>query len=88
MPRRLILHVIIFKMMENSFTNYIMEQQYYPWFSCVQYYNPKVFTTFNIGNNLEDSTLQLPRTPEVTSKQEETRHHVLQSLEQDSLASE
>jgi|JI9StandDraft_2_1071091.scaffolds.fasta_scaffold878671_1 hypothetical protein len=57
--------------MENSFSNYIGEQVYYPFFPFIQYYNPKVFNTYNLNNNLEESTFQIPQTPEANPNQEE-----------------
>lgn len=50
--------------MENSFSNYFKDQAFYPFFPFVQYYSPKVFNTLSIGNNLEDSTMHIPKTPE------------------------
>ena len=51
--------------MENQNISNAKEHPFYTYFPFVQYYCPKVFNTLHIGNNLEDSTVQTPQTPEV-----------------------
>lgn len=66
--------------MELNFSNFIREHAFYPIFPFIQYYSPKIFSTYHINNNLEESTVQLPQSPVASTHHEEVKRERLESL--------
>ena len=74
--------------MENQFANYVRDHPFFPMFSFVQFYEPKMYNVLSIANNLEESTLNIPHSPEILPNSLPLRTDRLETLEESESASE
>ena len=51
--------------MDNQYSNFTKEQSMYTFLPFLPYYNPKMYSVFNVCNNLEETNTHVPKSPEV-----------------------